>query len=448
MLRRRKQVAEKRLRNGYTTGTCAAAAAKAAAAFLVHRKLHPMNQNAPRGCALDAEADGCQSNRVSARESGKPDSFSLCGKPGTGYSELTLPGGTVCRIPVTRHEPEQETESPAACFFVQKDSGDDPDVTNGTRVFASVRQAGRNEFESLCQTGAGYYLEEYPQLYLNGGPGIGMVTKPGLSCPVGHYAINPVPRSMILGAVEDVVQTAAFEEYLIVTIWIPEGEALALQTFNPKLGIQGGISLLGTTGIVKPMSEEALLETIHLEIHMKAVNGAKVLLMAPGNYGEEFLKKELGVPMGSAVRCSNFVKEAVLMAEKEGFRKLLFVGHIGKLIKVSAGVENTHSKYGDGRMEQMAVLIKELGHPELQEEVRSCNTTDDALALLKEQGLAKPLLVLTAACVKRWIETWSGGRIAAEAVTFSTAHQILGATKNWQKAFDTWQETSSGQGNL
>ena len=264
-------MAEKRLRNGYTTGTCAAAAAKAAAAFL------------------------------------------LCGKADLDYSELTLPGGTVCRIPVTRYEPEQETESPAFCYFVQKDSGDDPDVTNGTKVFARVRQADKSEFETLCRTGAGYYLEEYPQLYLNGGQGIGMVTKPGLSCPVGHYAINPVPRSMILWAVADVVQTAAFEEYLIVTIWIPEGEHLALQTFNPKLGIQGGISVLGTTGIVKPMSEEALLETIRLEIHMKAVNGAKVLLMAPGNYGEEFLKKELGVPMGSAVLCSNFVKEAELL---------------------------------------------------------------------------------------------------------------------------------------
>ena len=164
--------------------------------------------------------------------------------------------------------------------------------------------------------------------------------------------------------------------------------------------------------------------------------------MAPGNYGEEFLKKELGVPMGSAVLCSNFVKEAVLMAEMEGFRKLLFVGHIGKLIKVSAGVENTHSRYGDGRMEQMAVLTKELGHPKLQEQIRACNTTDDALALLKEQELAKPLLDRTALCVKHWMETWSGGQIAVEAVTFSTAHQLLGATENWQKAFDAWLETS------
>ncbi len=390
---------EKRLRNGYTTGTCAAAAAKAAAAFL------------------------------------------LCGKENPGYSELTLPGGTSCQISVTQDETKQGAGCPAACFFVQKDSGDDPDVTNGTKVFASVRQADRSEFETLCQTGPGYDLKEYPRLYLNGGPGIGMVTKPGLSCPVGHYAINPVPRRMILGAVEDVVQTAAFEEYLIVTIWIPEGEALAFQTFNPKLGIQGGISVLGTTGIVKPMSEEALLETIQLEIHMKAVNGEKVLLMAPGNYGEEFLKKELDVPMRSAVLCSNFVKDAVLMAKKEGFRNLLFVGHIGKLIKVSAGVENTHSKYGDGRMEQVAVLTKELGCPKLQESILSCNTTDDALALLKEHGLAKPLLCHTAYYVKYWIETWSDGQITAEAVTFSTAHQILGATKNWQSAFDAWKDS-------
>ncbi len=382
---------EKRLRNGYTTGTCAAAAAKAAAAFL------------------------------------------LSGKSESGYSELTLPGGTTCWIPVTQSENG---------FFVQKDAGDDPDVTNGTKVFAGVRQIDRNEFEDLCQSGCGYYLEAYPHLYLNGGVGIGMVTKPGLGCPVGHYAINPVPRDMILAAVEEVVQMAAFEEYLIICIWIPEGEQLALKTFNPKLGIVGGISVLGTTGIVKPMSEEALLETIQLEIHMKSVNGAKVLLMAPGNYGEEFLKEELQVPMGSAVLCSNFVRDAVQMAEKEGFQKLLFVGHIGKLIKVSAGVENTHSKYGDGRMKQMAVLVRELGCPDLQESILACNTTDDALALLKERNLAKPLLCRTAYKVKHWIETWSKGQINAEVVTFSTAHQLLGTSKNWQKAFEDWQETS------
>ena len=131
-----------------------------------------------------------------------------------------------------------------ACFLRAKDSGDDPDVTNGTKVFARVRQVEKCEFEALYRTGAGYYLEEYPQLYLTGGQGIGMVTKPGLSCPVGHYAINPVPRGMILGAVEEIARTAAYEEYLLIEIRIPEGEALALQTFNPKLGIQGGSQFL------------------------------------------------------------------------------------------------------------------------------------------------------------------------------------------------------------
>ena len=130
------------------------------------------------------------------------------------------------------------------------------------------------------------------------------------------------------------------------------------------------------------------------------------------------------------------------MAELEGFRKLLFVGHIGQLIKVSAGVENTHSRSGDGRMEQMALLTKELGHPKLQEQIRACNTTDDALALLKEQELAKLLLDRTALYVKHWMETWSGGQITVEAVTFSTAHHLLGTTENWQKAFDAWLKTS------
>ena len=383
---------EKRLKDGYTTGTCAAAAAKAAAAFL------------------------------------------LCGKESL-EAALTLPGGRFCRIPVLHCEKEEKR----ACFAVQKDSGDDPDVTNGTLVFASVSPIDKDRLEALKQTGTGYFLEDFPQLYLNGGTGIGRVTKPGLSCPVGHVAINPVPRQMILGAVEEVVRMAAFDGALLVEIQIPDGERLAAQTFNPKLGIQGGISVLGTTGIVKPMSEEALLETIHLEIHMKAVNGGTVLLMAPGNYGEEFLKKTLGVPVGNAVLCSNFVKAAVLMAREEGFSELLFVGHIGKLIKVSAGIENTHSKYGDGRMEQMAVLAGELGYPELKPQLLSCNTTDDALELLKEYGIAEVILCRTAEHTKQWIETWSEGRLTAQVVTFSTAHQILGATKTWQDLLIRWK---------
>ena len=386
-------MAKQRLKNGYTTGTCAAAAAKAAAVFR----------------ALKKELE---------------------------QVTLMLPGGQILRIPVTRELSDGE----AICFSVKKDSGDDPDVTNGTLVYADIREISPAEFRVLCAEGTGYVLEEFPNLYLNGGQGIGMVTKPGLSCPVGHYAINPVPRGMILGAVDEVFEKAAVEGFFVIRIRIPDGEQLALQTFNPKLGIEGGISVLGTTGIVKPMSEEALLETIHLEIHMKAVNGAKILLMAPGNYGEEFLKKQLGVPVGSAVLCSNFVKAAVQMAVEEGFPKLLFVGHIGKLIKVSAGVENTHSKYGDGRMEQMAVLAGELGHPELGAEIRACNTTDDALELLKQQGLAEEILKLTAARVKYWIECWGENRLSAEVVTFSTAHQILGATDNWQNGFDMWRQ--------
>ncbi len=385
-------MAKQRLKNGYTTGTCAAAAAKAAAVFRAVQK---------------------ELTQVT----------------------LMLPGGQVLRIPVTREESGGKT----ICFSVKKDSGDDPDVTNGTLVYADIREVSPAEFQSLCMAGTGYVLDEFPNLYLNGGQGIGMVTKPGLSCPVGHYAINPVPRGMILGAVDEIFEKAAVEGFFVIRIRIPDGEQLALQTFNPKLGIEGGISVLGTTGIVKPMSEEALLETIRLEIHMKAVNGAKILLMAPGNYGEEFLKKQLGVPVGSAVLCSNFVKAAVQMAAEEGVSKLLFVGHIGKLIKVSAGVENTHSKYGDGRMEQMAVLAGELGHPELGDGIRACNTTDDALELLKQQELAEEILNLTAAHVKHWIECWGKNRLSAEVVTFSTAHQILGSTKNWQSGFFSWK---------
>ncbi len=400
------------LRSGYTTGICGAAAAKAAAVFLLIGR----RQEKIEICL----------------ETGEKAEFDV---------ECFWEGISWCRV--------------------RKDAGDDPDVTNGVWVCAGVSFADSFQWEELCREGRGYVLLEYPGLYLNGGPGIGVVTKPGLSCPVGHYAINPVPRRQILGAVEEVRKRAAYEGRLQVCMAIPEGVWLAEKTFNPKLGIVGGISILGTTGIVKPMSEEALVETIRLEIRMKAAAGERLLLLTPGNYGERFLQQEKNIKLGEAVRCSNFVRASVEMAAKEGFERILLAGHIGKLVKVAKGAGNTHSKCGDGRMEEMERLAREVvermaeekrggeeenraeeksgseqngardtgwkkKQEELLEKVRRSNTTEEAVGYLKDAGLAERVLAKGAEKVKMQVESWGGGQIKAEVMVFSSAHQIVG----------------------
>lgn len=395
---------EKRLRSGFTTGACATAAARAAAVFLLR---------------------GTLPERV----------------------EVILPEGQSAVW-----KPEYESEEPCQGYLrVQKDAGDDPDVTHGSWVYACVTILTEAELETKRQTGSGYWLEEYPEVYLDGGIGIGIATKPGLSCPVGHYAINPVPRKMILSAVDAERDRLGFRGCLGIQIAIPSGVELAKKTFNPKLGIQGGISVLGTTGIVKPMSEEALLATIRLDIHMKTVANENVLLMAPGNYGETFLREAMGIPMGEAVLCSNFVADSMQMLREENVRELLFVSHIGKLIKVSAGIPNTHSKYGDRRMEEMARLTAlRLGEQEKQEEqenqdlldrILGSNTTDEALEHMNQArvGLAEQILTDSAESAKIHLERWAGGTLHAEVVTFSSALGITGKSSGADAMFRKWK---------
>ncbi|MCI9559642.1 MAG: cobalamin biosynthesis protein CbiD [Lachnospiraceae bacterium] len=403
------------LRSGYTTGICAAAAAKAAAVFLLTGR--------------------------------KPEKIEVCleqDKKAEFYVEYLQGDGSWCRV--------------------RKDAGDDPDVTNGVWVYGGVLCVDNIQWEKLCRQEKGYVLEEYPGLYLTGGPGIGVVTKPGLSCPTGHYAINPAPRSQILGAVDEVRKKASYEGRLEVCVAVPDGFWLAQKTFNPRLGIVGGISVLGTTGIVKPMSEEALMETIRLEIRMKAAAGEQLLLLTPGNYGEMFLLQEMNITLGEAVRCSNFVKDSVKMAVEEGFHKILLAGHIGKLVKVAGGAENTHSKYGDGRMEEMERLTmecvnqtendhltKNYSWEKLFKAVRRSNTTEESIGILKEAGLDRQVLSRGAEKVKRKVEQWGEGELKAEVIVFSSAHKVMGKTRNADEFIQKYshrKENLNGKGVL
>lgn len=371
------------LRSGFTTGTCAAVASKAAAVMLL------------TGCELQ-------------------------------QMKLMTPKGRSADLPLFHVVLSQEK---AVCAVI-KDAGDDPDVTHQAMVFASVTYTDVKEEGEA----AGIYRREGEDgkapLFLTAGEGIGWVTKPGLSCPVGMPAINPVPRDMIFQGVEDARREAGFDSSLTITVWMPEGKKLAEKTFNSRLGIVGGLSILGTTGIVKPMSEEALIATIRLEIHMKAVAGMKRVILVPGNYGEAFIQETLGLDLKNGVICSNFIGEALQSAGEEGFHQILFAGHIGKLIKTAGGVPNTHSKYGDRRMEILWDCTAPFseGRDGLKDEIMAANTMEEAAGILKSFGILEPVMEEAVDRIQRYMSLWSGGR-TVEVVTFSTMYGILGMSR-------------------
>lgn len=313
----------KKLRLGYTTGSCAAAAAKAAAWMLL---------------------TGQEKREIS----------------------LLTPKGVTLHLAVEEIRPETDAVSCA----VKKDGGDDPDVTSGTMIVARVAR----------QAGAG--------ITIDGGEGIGRVTKRGLDQPVGAAAINSVPRRMIEENVREVCRMADYSGGLSVVISVPNGAALAAKTFNPRLGIVGGISILGTSGIVEPMSEQALIDTIRVELRQRKANGASYVLLTPGNYGADYIKNEIGIDPRTAVLTSNFIGDAIDICRELEFRGALLVGHIGKLVKLAGGMFNTHSKYGDCRMEILAACAAAEGLPqEKTAQLLECATCDDAVRILRENGV-------------------------------------------------------------
>ena len=294
---------QKQLRRGYTTGSCSAAAAKAAAGMLL-------------------------------------------GKEELKTVSLKTPAGLILYLEV---EEIQRTAASVSCA-IRKDSGDDPDVTNGALVFATVSTDKAEFLKEKDKT----WFEDERGLYLTGGEGVGRVTRKGLEQKPGQAAINRVPRDMIFSAVAEQKERYHFHEPLYIEISVPKGAEIAERTFNPRLGIEGGISILGTSGIVEPMSEKALLDTILLEMKMLRDSGHRYCYVVPGNYGSDFLTEQLGYDPAMAVKCSNYIGDTLDLAVQLGMEGILLVGHIGKLVKVAAGVMNTHSRQADCRMEVLA----------------------------------------------------------------------------------------------
>ena len=351
----------KNLRCGYTTGSCATAAAKAAATMLLTgERVATVRIDTPKGVVLELEP-----------------------------LEVEL------------------AEQYVSCA-IRKDSGDDPDDTNGVLVFAKVEKVAE------------------PGVHIEGGVGVGRVTKPGLACAVGGPAINPTPRRMITAEVGSVMEQAGYSEGLLVTISIPEGVEIAKKTFNPRLGIIGGLSVLGTSGIVEPMSEKALIETMYVEMRAQKARGNKHLLVFFGNYGEDFTRDVMQLDLEGAVTCSNFVGELLDYAVFLGFETLLLIGHSGKLVKLAQGVMNTHSKYADCRMELFALEAMFHGASiEVGQEIYHCLTTDEVTKILKREQIFEPVMDKVTERIDFYMQHRVHGKIKTAAFMFSNVYGIL-----------------------
>ena len=373
---------QKLLRCGYTTGTCAALGAAGAARLLLTGKApETVALRTPKGIVVEVAPLFCR---------------------------RTGPG--------------------AECA-IEKDGGDDVDVTTGLPIVATVE-----------------LLPGTTEVRIAGGPGVGRVTRPGLDQPVGEAAINHVPRQMIAEALQREAETACYTGGFAVTLSIPGGEEVARRTFNPHIGVAGGLSILGTSGIVEPMSQQAILDTIQLEMNQAALRaknapGPRRLVLAPGNYGLDYLASALPqFERFPVVKTSNFIGDTLDMAATAKFEEVLLVGHVGKLCKLGAGVMNTHSHTADGRAEVFCAHAALCGAAhEVCAALMDAATTDACLDILDGAQLRAPVLESILAAIQMHLDRRAGGAFRVGAVLFSNQHGPLGETKTAKELMREWQ---------
>ena len=376
------------MRYGFTTGSCAAAAAKAAAYMLLSgRQKNTITIETPKGIPYTAEI-----------------------------------------LEITRGEK-------AVQCAVRKDGGDDPDITSGALSHAEVSLTDHTRTQATDT-----------RIHIDGGIGVGRVTKPGLDQPVGNAAINHVPREMIAKEVLEVCDLMDYKGNLQVIISVPEGEAIAKQTFNPRLGIVGGISILGTSGIVEPMSNQALLDTIRVELNQRRAEGFDYVAVAPGNYGLDFMKKAYGYDLDKSVKCSNFIGVTIDMAVECGFTRMLLTGHIGKLIKVAGGIMNTHSKEADCRMELLsAFAIHEGAGADVAAKILDCVATEEAVRLLREAGKQQEVMDYAMERIMFYLNKRAGGRMQIDCIMYDNTFGELAKSKEADRWFTLLERDAEPQ---
>ena len=371
---------QKLLRCGYTTGTCAAlAAAGAARLLLTGTAPETVALRTPKGIVVEVAPLFCR----------------------------TVAEGAECAI--------------------EKDGGDDVDVTTGLPVIASV--ALRPELAG--------------EVRIHGGEGVGRVTKPGLDQPVGEAAINHVPRAMIKEALEKEAESAGYAGGFDVTISIEGGAETAKRTFNPHMGVEGGLSVLGTSGIVEPMSQQAILDTIQLEMGQAALRAGspRRLILAPGNYGLDYLHEKMpalkNIPV---VKTSNFIGDTMDMAAASHFEEVVLVGHIGKLVKLAGGVMNTHSRTADCRTELLCAHAALCGASrDVCAALMNAATTDACMEILDGAEMREPVLSSLLDAIQLHLDRRAAGAFRVGAVLFSNQYGPLGQTRTAKELLDEWK---------
>ncbi|MGL5328103.1 MAG: cobalt-precorrin-5B (C(1))-methyltransferase CbiD [Peptostreptococcaceae bacterium] len=364
----------KKYRRGYTTGSCATAAAKAATHMLLTKdKIELVNIDTPKGIPLSLQIHNIE--------------FS---------------------------------DNKVKCS-IEKDGGDDIDATHKMHIYAQAELVDRTNDEDII---------------VDGGIGVGVVTKKGLSVEVGRPAINPVPMRMINSEVRKVIgeefkDNIGNNKSLKITISAPEGVEIAKKTFNPRLGIMGGISILGTSGIVEPMSDDGWKKSLSIELEMKKVQGLDKIILVPGNHGEEFIREKLNLDMKYVVRTSNFVGYMLKEAQRIGFKKILMAGHIGKYIKISAGIFNTHSKIADARSEILIANLAMMGAPyEFLKEIESCVTAEAAVEIINESEYQEFYALISNKCKMKIDEYLLDEEMDIGVMMFSMDKTLLGESDN------------------
>lgn len=348
------------LKKGFTTGTCAQAAAKAACIMLINRRmLNEIGVKTPGGKKLNLRLIGQKIRKNSAQ-----------------------------------------------CAVI-KDSGDEPDVTNGARIYAKVK------FSSV------------KGISIKGGKGVGKITKPGLSLKVGEWAINPVPRRMILEELSPfLLKDKGFE----VSISVPEGKELAKQTYNPKLGIMGGISIIGTTGIVEPKSVDAYKASLALELDVLKAAGIDKVFLVLGYVSERFCKEKLKVQDSAMIKIGDHIGFMLENSLKKKLRGVVLVGHLGKLIKVTNGQFNTHFSFGDKRLESLAHYAESCGgDTHTIHRILSQKTAEAAIGILRDAGLSQVFARIAKDVVKNCRELVSNG-LEVNCILLSLTGEVLART--------------------
>lgn len=396
----------KKYRRGYTTGSCATAVSKAAVYMLLtNEKIDTVNIDTPKGIYLSIPV---VSSEIKKNES-TGEIYSICS--------------------------------------VQKDGGDDIDATNGIEIFAKATWVYEDEIDKTSEK----FSFEGDGFCVFSGDGVGIITKKGLSVEPGRPAINPVPQKMIAKEVESILKASGEnvlndkksldnrKKVIKITIFIPKGEEVANKTFNPRLGIVGGISIIGTSGIVEPMSDEGWKKSLSIELNMKKELGMDKIILVPGNHGESFISDRIG-ENSSVVRTSNFLGYMLMEAKRMGFKKILLAGHIGKFIKLSAGIFNTHSKVADARNEILIANLALMGaSTELVRKIDSCLTTEEATDIVYENGFGEVFDIICEKCKKR-AEMHVDNEIEVEVFIFKMDKTVLGKSKNAEEMLDSFRK--------